>query len=430
MPIYFLLISFIFGFGFGAFFVFKIKSRVPKDIEASLKKAIVLPPPFPNPPTESEIIEKIRTDTMERKILYEEELSLIFKMGQEMFSNISLESVSKIIAENANKIINAEICTLLLEDKTSGYLVPVYSQGVNSELVDKMRIKKGESVSGWVASTREMLVKNDLEKDPWFKNQNKGEYFVNNLVSIPLSVKERVVGVLNLSNKKSHQPFSDDELAFLRGLTTEASIALQNVTLYEQIQDSYLRTISALAFALDARDSYTRQHSENVTRYAVAIAQEMNLRPQEIEQIRRAGLLHDIGKIGIRDGVLLKPTKLTEEEYNDIKNHPSKGEAIVSALPFLKEEAKLIKHHHERFDGKGYPDAIAGYAIERGARIMAVADSLDAMVQNRIYRKALELDVACQELKKNSGKQFDPEVVDALLRIIGKNPSLVIPEKT
>jgi putative nucleotidyltransferase with HDIG domain len=323
-------------------------------------------------------------------------------------------------------MVNAQICTFLLEDKSTGYLVPIYSKGVNPELVEKMRFKKGESISGWVALNNEMLVKNNLEKDPWFMKQNKGEYFVNSLVSIPLSTKERVIGVLNLSNKKNGEQFGNDDLQFLKGLTTEASIALQNASLYEQIQDSYLRTITALAFALDARDSYTRQHSENVTKYAVAIAQELNLRPGQTEQIRRAGLLHDIGKIGIRDGVLLKPGSLSEEEYNDIKQHPLKGEMIVSALPFLKEEAKMIKHHHERFDGKGYPDGISGLAIEKGARILAVADSLDAMLEQRVYRKALGLAVACEELKKNIGKQFDPEVVNALLKLIEKNPNLFI----
>lgn len=425
MPTFLLIIlSFVLGFVLGVLFVFKKKPKIPKDIETSLKQATVTPPPKPSPPTESELIQKMRADTIEKKILYEEELSLIFNMGREMFSSISFENIARSIAESANKIINAQILTILLEDKTTEYLFPIYSQGVAQELIDKMRFKRGESISGWVAANNQLLVKNDIENDHWFKDQNKGEYFVNSLLSIPLSIKERVIGVLNLSNKKNQEPFGNDEIEFLKGLTTEASIALQNASLYEQIQDSYLRTITALAFALDARDSYTREHSENVTKYAVAIAQELNLKPSEIEHIRRAGLLHDIGKIGIRDGVLLKPSRLSEEEYNDIKRHPAKGEAIVSALPFLKEEAKLIRHHHERFDGGGYPDGISGLAIEKGARILAVADSFDAMVENRVYRQALGTTTACEELKKNKARQFDPEVVDALLRILDKNPTL------
>jgi len=424
MLIFLLILSFILGFGAAALIFFKKKPQIPHDIETSLKKATVLPAPKLPEPTESELMQRIRSETMEKKVLYEEELSLIFKMGQEMFSSISFESIAKSMVEIANKMVNARICIFLLEDKSTGYFVPIYSQGVNPQLMENMRFKKGESISGWVALNNEMLVKNNIENDPWFKKQNKGEHFLNSLVSIPLSTKERVIGVLNLSDKKNGEQFGNDDLQFLKGLTTQASIALQNASLYEQIQDSYLRTITALAFALDARDSYTRQHSENVTKYAVAIAHELNLRPGQTEQIRRAGLLHDIGKIGIRDGVLLKPGSLNEEEYNDIKQHPLKGEMIVSALPFLKEEAKMIKHHHERFDGKGYPDGISGLAIEKGARILAVADSLDAMLEQRVYRKALGLSVACEELKKNIGKQFDPEVVNALLKLIEKNPNL------
>ena len=428
MPIL-LIIVFILGFGAGAILVSKRKAKAAQDVEDSLKKAFVLPTTAPPPqPNQSDLDQRIVADTMEKKILYEEQLSLIFRMGQEMFSNISMENTAKIIAENANKIVNADICTFMMEDKATAEYVPVYSQGVKREFIEKMRFKKGESITGWVAANNEALVKNDIEGDSWFKSQNKGEYFVGSVVSIPLLAKDQVIAVLNLSNKKNRQPFSDQDLAFLRGLTTQASIILQNITLYEQVQENYLRTITALAFALDARDSYTRAHSENVTRYAVAIAREMNFRPQEIDRIRRAGLLHDIGKIGIRDGVLLKPSKLTDEEYDDIKNHPGKGETIVSALPFLKEEAKMIRHHHERFDGKGYPDGISGETIEKGARILAVADSFDAMVENRIYRKALTVQAACQELKNNSGKQFDPEAVDAVLRILEKNPGLLASE--
>lgn len=421
----FVILSLGLGFGVGALVFFKKKPEIPQDIETSLKQAKITPTqPLP-PPTESELMQRMHADTIEKKILYEEELSLIFKMGREMFSSISFENITKSIAESANKIINAEICTLLLEDKASGCLVPFYSLGVKQELVDKLRFKKGESISGWVVLNNQIIIKDNIENDLWFKEQNKGEYFVNTLLSIPLATKERVIGVLNLSNKKNRAPFGNEEAEFLKGLTTEASIALQNASLYEQIQDSYLRTITALAFALDARDSYTREHSENVTRYAVAIAQEINLRPSEIEHVRRAGLLHDIGKIGIRDGVLLKPSKLNDDEYNDIKRHPAKGEAIVSALAFLKEEAKMIRHHHERFDGKGYPDGVSGMDIEKGARILAVADSFDAMVENRVYRQALGIETACKELNNNRGKQFDPEIVDALLRTLEKNPSLL-----
>ena len=420
-----IIASFGIGFAAGAFALFKIKSRVPKDIDSSLKSAVLIPAPLPPKPTETEVLQKERASTIEKKILYEEELSLLFKMGQDIFTNVTYENIAKSIAESANKMINAKICTVLLEDKRSGLLIPFYTHGVREELVAAMRFKKGESISGWIVINNESLMENDIEKSHWFRAQNKGEYFVHTLLSIPLSTKEKVIGVLNLSDKESAEAFTEDEAKFLKGLVTEAAIALQNASLYEQLQESYLESISALAFALDARDANTKQHSENVTKYAVAIAQELSLKHFQVEQIRRAGLLHDIGKIGIRDGVLLKPIRLSDEEYNDIKRHTLKGETIINALPFLKEEARLIRHHHEHFDGTGYPDKIKGTTIELGSRILAVADSLDAMVSDRVYRKALGTEVALEELKKHSGKQFDPEVINAVFRLVEKNPEFL-----
>jgi len=422
-----ILTAFIFGFFIGALVIYKFRKKEPK------KKPIDIynPPPAAAASrqlafsSETDTIQKIRADTLEKKILYEEELSLVFRMGQEMFSNVNIENISKVMVDNVTKLTNSEICTLLLEDRKTLEFAPIYGKGVKKEFLDKMRFKLGESISGWVMEKGELFVIYDIENNVWFKEQNRGEYFVYSLVSIPLMTKNRVIGVLNLSNKAAKQKYTEEEIAFVKGMANQAAVAIQNANLYEQVQDNYLRTITALAFALDARDSYTRQHSENVTKYSVAIAQQLNLSIKEIDCIRRAGLLHDIGKIGIRDGVLLKPTKLNDEEYNDIKNHPAKGETIVNALPFLKEEAKIIRHHHERFDGKGYPDGIAGEKIEMGARILAVADSFDAMVENRVYRKALDIAVAFDELKKNSGTQFDPGVVDALIKVIEKNPGFL-----
>ncbi len=394
-----IVLSFLIGFACGALLILKKKPKAPTDIESSLKRAVIIPQALPPKPTETETMQKERATTMEKKILYEEELSLLFKMGRDIFTNVTYENIAKSIAQSANKMINAQICTVLLQDRRSGMLVPFYSHGVKDEMVAAMRYRLGESISGWVALNNKMLVENDIDKSLWIKGQNKGEYFQRTLLSMPLSTKEKIIGVLNLSNKKSGEPFTEENTDFLKGLVTEASIALQNASLYDQLQESYLESISALAFALDARDANTKQHSENVTRYAVAIAEEMGLKHFQVEQIRKAGMLHDIGKIGIRDGVLLKPIRLSDTEYNDIKQHPLKGETIVNALPFLKEEAKLIKHHHEKYDGTGYPDGLIGQAIELGARILAVADSLDAMISDRVYRKALGVNFACQELK-------------------------------
>jgi len=191
--------------------------------------------------------------------------------------------------------------------------------------------------------------------------------------------------------------------------------------LYEELQATYLHTIKALAQAIDARDHYTHSHSKNVTKYSVMIAQGMKLSAKEIDEIRQACELHDLGKIGIHDYVLTKPGKLTSEEWEEVRLHSLKGAEILEPLTFLKGAIKLIQQHHERCDGKGYPYGLKGESIHLGARIMALADAFDAMISERPYReKPLTKQEAIKEIKKNSGTQFDPQVIEEFLKIVEK----------
>ncbi|MBU4304274.1 MAG: response regulator [Candidatus Omnitrophica bacterium] len=177
-------------------------------------------------------------------------------------------------------------------------------------------------------------------------------------------------------------------------------------------------TIKVLALALDARDHYTHGHSEQVTEYALMIAGEMMLAKEELDKIRDAGILHDIGKIGIPDAILLKPGRLTEEEYNEIKKHPEIGKKILEPVDCLADKIPLIYHHHERFDGKGYPCGLRGEEIPLGARILTVADAYQAMTSDRPYRKALPVYIAVEELIIGKDKQFDARIVDVFLRVL------------
>lgn len=191
--------------------------------------------------------------------------------------------------------------------------------------------------------------------------------------------------------------------------------------LYDDLRATYMRTIKVLAQAIDARDHYTHSHSENVVKYAVAIAQELKLPVQEIETIREACELHDLGKIGISDDILSKPSGLTPEEWKEVKQHPVTGAQILEPLTFLNSVIDLVRQHHERFDGAGYPEGRKGEDIILGARIINLADSYDAMRSARSYRKVpLSREAASAEVKKNSGTQFDPKVVEAFLRIVDK----------
>jgi len=368
---------------------------------------------------------RLEPSVLEREILYGEELNLLFKIGQELSGSATLQDICRIVVENIKKIFNVEKCAILLLSSTTDRLCIEYSFGLDKDEIRNTDIKKDESISGKVFTNKEMLFIKNIEDDYWIKATNKEEYYTKSLISVPLSVRNKVFGVLNVNNKLGGSQFTEDDLRLIKGMAAQAAAAIQNAKLYEELKESYLRTIMALATALDAKDHYTHRHSENVTRYAVAIAEELKLTELEIENIRRAGLLHDIGKIGIEDGILSSPRKLTEEEYEQIKKHCATGQEIISSLPFLKEVGLYVRHHHERLNGKGYPDGKKGYEIELPARILAVCDGFDAMTSHRPYRKALSIKEACEELKKNKGTQFDPEIVDTFLKILKNNPDIM-----
>jgi len=207
------------------------------------------------------------------------------------------------------------------------------------------------------------------------------------------------------------KPFDPtDTIVLIRKLVEKQCLQADNIQLFD--------TIKVLAMALDARDNYTHNHSQEVMEYSVAIAREMGLSVREIEIIRDAGALHDIGKIGIPDAVLLKPGRLTDAEYEQIKKHPEIGKNILEPVKCLADKIPLIYHHHERIDGAGYPVGLVGEDIPLGARILAVADSYQAMTSDRPYRKALSMQVAISELEKFKNRQFDSKIVDVFLRIL------------
>lgn len=184
-----------------------------------------------------------------------------------------------------------------------------------------------------------------------------------------------------------------------------------------ELEESYEATLSALVAALDAREHEVQAHSQRVSVYTVTLAGMMGIRGRELDDIRRGALLHDIGKIGVSDSILLKPGKLTDEEWEEMKRHPYIGYKILEGIKFLEGAAEIVYTHQERFDGTGYPRGLKGEEIPIGARLFAVSDTLDAMTSDRPYRKALPFDTAWQEIVRCSGTQFDPEVVRLFLKV-------------
>ena len=268
------------------------------------------------------------------------------------------------------------------------------------------------------------IVTNNLENDTRFKSIAKNPFFENTkaLMIIPICSQKKKVGVMLFDiPKDENKIFTDNDLVFMDSYAPQCAISLENAFLYTEIREVYFSTIQVLSSALDAKDSYTEGHSQRVTEYSLAVAEEMKLPKNKVEMIQIAAILHDIGKIGIRDFILCKPGKLTNEEFDIIKNHPTLGAEIVSHIAFLADKATIIKHHHERFDGRGYPDGLKEQEIPIGSRIIAVCDSFDAMTSKRSYRDNMPVHKALTELKNCSGTQFDKDIADVFITIFNRD---------
>lgn len=257
-----------------------------------------------------------------------------------------------------------------------------------------------------------------------FSHKNGRPVFVDcsgihgDLMCIPVQIRQEPFGVLVVSGRKDGTCFTHEDELILRFLAERFALNVENMALYDNLKENLLASLGALVNAIEARDLYTQQHSQRVTQFAIAIAQAMGSHREELRKIESAGPLHDIGKIGIDDNILKKPGKLTREEFERIKAHPLIGVNIVMSLGLERDELTIIRNHHERWDGKGYPDGLEGGEIPLLARILAVADAFDAMNSSRAYRQALPFPLCLKELKDNSGSQFDPQVVEAALSIL------------
>ncbi|MBW2700341.1 MAG: GAF domain-containing protein [Deltaproteobacteria bacterium] len=315
------------------------------------------------------------------------ELETLQKASRTITSSLDLDRTLDAIVGMTKEIVDSSSCAIrLLDQESLG----------NEELLAKSPEAAPETKPAGVA---------------WLKNGEQAK------LAVPLKIGDRIIGYFELSTGRD-EAFSKDDERVLQVLASQAAIAIENARLFESTQQTYLETMKSLAQALEARDTYTKGHSERVTRYAVAIAKKMDLDARTQRVIHYAGMLHDIGKIGISDAILQKRVKLSEDEWETIRNHPLLGDNILGPIKFLSDAQKVVLRHHERYDGSGYPGRLKGEEIPLEARIIAVADSFDAMTSDRPYRKALSRDVAVAEIKNTSGSQFDPRVVEAFLAIV------------
>jgi response regulator RpfG family c-di-GMP phosphodiesterase len=302
----------------------------------------------------------------------------------------------------------------------------ILSQGMSEYTIISSFVGDGKQEVADPKNIGKNIIKKVMtEKMPYLIKNGKRK---GSLMAIPLKIRSEIFGILVSVRQDESCPFNERDLYFANFLTEKASSLIENLALYENIYENLFSTLYAFVEAIEARDPYTKQHSTRVSSYATLIAKAMGCSQEEIDGLDVAGNLHDIGKIGIPDHILLKPDKLTEEEYEYIKKHPVIGSNIVKHLCMWTEEQKIIRHHHERWDGTGYPDQLRGEQIPLLSRILSVADVYDAMTSDRSYRKKLKDDFVIKMIEENKGSQFDPKVVSVFIKlykegkIISANP--------
>jgi HD-GYP domain-containing protein (c-di-GMP phosphodiesterase class II) len=351
-----------------------------------------------------------------------ERLALLSQLSQILNSTLDHREIQRRAMEASTRLMKSEVGSLLLAGEDKHQLYFEVALGDREEDIKTISLKFGEGIAGWVAQFGRPLIVNSPHKDPrFFKGvDERTEFKTRNIICVPVKVKGKVIGVLETINKQGKRGFDKEDLFLLTSLADQLAIALDNSRLYHELEEMFFQTAESLADAIEKRDPYTGGHTKRVTSYSQAIAKYLQLVPAERKWLKITSVLHDIGKIGVEDHILKKPEKLSLEEFDVIKRHSIIGVEIIEHIRQLKESIPGVKYHHEYVNGKGYPDGLRGEEIPILAKIVAVADTYDAMTTDRPYRKAMERTAAIAELKRCSGTQFDREVVKAFIRAFQK----------
>jgi len=374
-----------------------------------------------------EVLSKERLEKLNQELLYKvDELNILNTIMSSFTSIVSSTDVFKRAVDIALEITQADHSMFHIINESVKQPFEVAAAGTPATLMDIKSTQNykqlppksngGESAAEQ-PSILDLIMEVVSDEIPLLISQNNGVHGLpRDLLSVmlvPLKIRDKVFGILTTGIRKGDNRFNEKDLYYLSFLARSAAQSIENMALYENIYENLFATLFAFVNAVEARDLYTRQHSSRVTEISLIIGKHLGCTVEELDILNFAGHLHDIGKIGIRDDILLKPGRLTENEYNKIKQHPAIGANILEQLGMWEKEREIIRCHHERFDGTGYPDGLKKEQIPFLARILSVADAYDAMASDRAYRKRMEERIILKVIHEGSGSQFDPDIVAA-----------------
>jgi putative nucleotidyltransferase with HDIG domain len=355
-----------------------------------------------------------------------EQLLALLRAGHHLVNLEREEDLLQSILNDAVSVLDAQRAAIVLPTSVEGKMQlralatgrgqpKAHISGFGDSTI---RASFSQSLAKRCFSRGESILCQSVEEDAELSIANSiAEGSMASVLCVLLRTPRKRLGVLHLDRSPWQKPFTAEDLHLADALAANVSAGLESAQLLKKQRDLFLNTITILAQAVELRDPYTGDHTSRVTTYSVLLAKELNVSDHDLELIQIGTPLHDIGKIGIRDEILLKPEKLTPAEFEIMKQHTVMGANILALVPDLQDIIPIVRSHHERWDGKGYPDGQAGEDISSLARIVAVADAFDAMTSDRPYRRALSVEEAFAEVHKNSGIQFDPNCATAFLRI-------------
>ena len=354
------------------------------------------------------------------------ELTRLHEGLRAVTSTLELNEVLQRVLDWASQASEARIGCLALQEDGMLHLVGHY--GTDRETAGRLALGLGAQICLDVVATKQAHLEN---MDQPGRSGNPLE--PRSVLCVPITLREEAIGVVFLANYGADPYFKEEHRQLVSALAAQVGVAIDNARLFRDREDLFLGTLHAMAAAVDARDPYTAGHSQRVTQYALAIARQLDYAPENEEawkRLEQGGLLHDIGKIGVPDDILRKPAPLTKEEFDVMKHHPVEGYEILKGVKLLKDELVIVRSHHERFDGHGYPDGLRGDQLPMCAWIVAAADALDAMTSDRPYRKGMDLAVALAEIKRGSGSHFHPDVARAVLEAASDGSIQLIPAQS